>query len=259
MARNRHRNRNANRPPRFDINAAPRSASKLPSNLRAAFLAKAGEKAKATPALPTIFKPQSEEDENGPDIPEFELKVEAPPEPIDPAEAAIRLRADARLRAHRDRIDTLKPGLPAFYRNAAGVRVAEIRLTEPTRFGQTSLQGHSDMEVARVLDGVRKKLSDPMLLRGPGTIDAIDELAAALHAEAPHLRAVSQAVRESALHHIRHGAVWFQIKPILVVGPPGSGKSHCARALGRLTGLPCKILDGASMTSPVPLTGLDGS
>jgi hypothetical protein len=66
-------------------------------------------------------------------------------------------------------------------------------------------------------------------------------------------------VRESASQHVRHGAVWFQIKPILVVGPPGSGKSHFARALARRTGLPCKVLDGASMTSPVPLTGLDGS
>jgi hypothetical protein len=177
-------------------------------------LAKAGGKERATPALPTIFKPQSEEDENGRDIPEFDLKVEAPPEPIDPAKEAIRLRADARLRAHRDRIDTLKPGLPAFYRNKAGVHVAEIRLTEPTRFGKTNLQGHSDMEVARVLDGVRKKLSDPMLLSGPGTLDAIDELAAILHKDAPHLRVLSKAVRQSASQHVRNGAVWFQIKPI---------------------------------------------
>jgi hypothetical protein len=259
MARNRRRHRNASRPPRFDINAPSSSRSKLPPNPRAAILAKAGGKERATPALPTIFKPQGEEAENGPDIPEFDPEDEHPPEPIDPVEEAMRLRAEARLRAHRDRIGNLQPGLPAFYRNRSGVRVAEIRLTEPTRFGQTKLQGHSDMEVARVLDGVRKKLSDPMLLSGPGTIDAIDELAAALHKYAPHLRTLSQTVRESASQHIRNGAVWFQIKPILVVGPPGSGKSHFARSLARRTGLPCKVLDGTSMTSPVPLIGLDGS
>lgn len=259
MARKKNRKRNNDRPPFCAVNAAPHATGKLPTDPRAARVAKRSAAAKAAAAPPTIFRPQSEQDANGPDMPVFDPDDALEPETLNLVEEAIRLRAEARLRAHRDRIDTLTPGLPALYRNAAGKRVAEIRLTERSQFGLTSLKGHSDMDVARILDGVRTRLSDPMLLCGPGSIESIDELAAALHAEAPHLRALSQAIRQSASLHIRNGAVWFQIKPILVVGPPGSGKSHFARMLARLSGLPCKVLDGASMTSPVPLTGLDGS
>ena len=258
MARKKNRRRNNDPSPSYDVDAAANPSSKLPTDLPAT-RAKRSAATKAAVAPPTIFKPQSEADANGQDMPVFDLDDALEPQAIDPGEEALRRRAEARARAHRDRIDNLKPGLPAFYRNAAGERIAEIRLTERSQFGLTILKGHSDMDVARVLDGVRTRLSDPLLLCGPGSIESIDELAAALHAEAPHLRALSQAIRQSASLHVRNGAVWFQIKPILVVGPPGSGKSHFARMLARLTGLHSKVLDGASMTSPVPLTGLDGS
>lgn len=68
--------------------------------------------------------------------------------------------------------------------------------------------------------------------------------------------AITHMAEQLALHRMRQGAV-FQPPPMLLLGPPGVGKSHFAQALAKLLGSTVHTLQLASQTSGWVLGGLD--
>ncbi|MBK1669032.1 hypothetical protein CKO28_13420 [Rhodovibrio sodomensis] len=69
-----------------------------------------------------------------------------------------------------------------------------------------------------------------------------------LRSEFPWMTGAIDAIEADAALFERYGAGHFRFRPILLVGPPGTGKSRFARRLGELAGVPSRRLNagGAS-------------
>lgn len=139
----------------------------------------------------------------------------------------------------------------------AGQKVTRIRVFDAA--AKPEAQATGGTEADRAIRRLHVQLTQLMLLAGPSDEDALDRLIAGLHADAPHLRAVTRAIHTMARANHYAGHPWLKWSPLLIVGEPGSGKTWLARELAERCNLPHLQLDGASMTSPAPLTGLDGS
>lgn len=95
-------------------------------------------------------------------------------------------------------------------------------------------------------------------LVGPRTEHQVDQMAAALHAQAPNFSPVTEAIRRSAQASIRGGAKWLQFKPILIESDPGLGKTRFAHLLGEASRLEMIYLDCSLMTTTGSLISTDG-
>lgn len=96
-------------------------------------------------------------------------------------------------------------------------------------------------------------------LTGPGTSNDVDELAAKVFAQAPNFALAIEAIRQSALVHIRGGARWLQIRPLVIESSPGSGKTRLMHILAEASGLPLVYLDCAAMTNLSPIISQDST
>lgn len=117
--------------------------------------------------------------------------------------------------------------------------------------------GGSDPEGFKEKFGLKLDAAKPVKLAGPATPHAIDEVTSALYARAPAFGTFLQAMRESAHLALARGANFFRFGPMLVVSPPGLGKTTLTHLLAEETGLPLIYLDGATMMTTVSLTGGD--
>lgn len=81
------------------------------------------------------------------------------------------------------------------------------------------------------------------------------KIAAALRAEAPWMDAAVDIVAEHVVMSLWAGRPWIAVPPILLVGPPGAGKSHFARRLGELSGCEDAVLSFAGINSNAELAG----
>lgn len=61
-------------------------------------------------------------------------------------------------------------------------------------------------------------------------------IATTLRGEAPWLGGAIDLIAEQAAMSLWTGKPWLSLKPLLLVGPPGAGKTHFARRLGELSG-----------------------
>ncbi|MGV8952632.1 MAG: ATP-binding protein, partial [Cypionkella sp.] len=109
--------------------------------------------------------------------------------------------------------------------------------------------------VRRLIEG----LGEIKDLKGPDTSDAVDEFAAKVFAEAPNFGQAIEAIRQSAQVHIRRGARWLQIRPLVIESGPGSGKTRLVHLLAEASGLELVYLDCAAMTTLTPILSQDGS
>lgn len=141
-----------------------------------------------------------------------------------------------------------------------GRTITRVRITARAK-GDDAVDrlGGGDSKSNEAIERLQQGLSKPMTLGGPTTPEAIDELAAALHAEAPHFRLATGKLYPRARTHIEAGTPWLAHPPLLLVGAPGIGKSQWARRLAALARLPATVIDAGAMTSPAPLIGIDGS
>lgn len=80
-------------------------------------------------------------------------------------------------------------------------------------------------------------------------------ITAALRAEAPWLAAAIDRLGEQAAMNQWAGKPWLSFRPMLLVGPPGAGKTHLARRIGALSGCGDAILSFAGVNSSNELAG----
>jgi hypothetical protein len=97
----------------------------------------------------------------------------------------------------------------------------------------------------------------PLKLIGPPNEHAVDVVVSALFERAPAFGSFLQALRDSAHLSLAHGANYFHFRPLLVVSPPGMGKTTTVRSLAAAAGLPLIYLDGSTMMTTVDLMGGD--
>lgn len=80
-------------------------------------------------------------------------------------------------------------------------------------------------------------------LNGPASVHEADELASQLMDEMPWMQPVIKPIWQDARQHLSRGGHGLWHRPLIVVGPPGIGKSHFARRLAELASLPTLKID----------------
>ncbi|MBS4011472.1 MAG: AAA family ATPase [Roseovarius sp.] len=116
--------------------------------------------------------------------------------------------------------------------------------------GLTSVKSESRPAImALARDGAR--------LSGPSAEDDVYRLAAALHAESPWMRDVSAWMMHQMLRHVAAGGRGFALPPVILGGPPGIGKSHYARTLAKLVGVPVRMIDVGGGTAGFRIVGTE--
>ncbi|WP_165937581.1 AAA family ATPase [Antarcticimicrobium sediminis] len=88
-----------------------------------------------------------------------------------------------------------------------------------------------------------KTVAEGVLLNGPSTVHAVDEMASRLMHEMPWMQPVIKPIWQDARQHIARGGLGLWHRPVIVAGPPGIGKSHFARRIATLSRLPKLTID----------------
>ena len=120
-------------------------------------------------------------------------------------------------------------------------------------------RGADDRRDRHAVRRLVERLGEIKDLTGPGTSDEVDEFAAKVFAQAPNFGRVIEAIRQSAQVHVRRGARWLQIQPLVIESGPGSGKTRIVHLLAEASGLPLVYLDCAAMTNTSPIISQDGT
>ncbi|QFT61916.1 AAA family ATPase [Roseivivax sp. THAF30] len=94
-------------------------------------------------------------------------------------------------------------------------------------------------------------------LTGPCTLHAVDEWAAALHEASPWMSEVGTFLMRHMRRAVEKGRFGLSIPPILLVGPPGDGKTTYARLIAELSGTPFRQIDVGSGSAGFRITGLE--
>jgi len=88
-----------------------------------------------------------------------------------------------------------------------------------------------------------KTVEGGISINGPKSVHAVDELASRLMHEMPWMQPVIKPIWQDARQHISGGGQGLWHRPLIVVGPPGIGKSHFARRISELSHLPTLKVD----------------
>ncbi|CAM3288929.1 AAA+ ATPase domain-containing protein [Sphingomonas antarctica] len=89
----------------------------------------------------------------------------------------------------------------------------------------------------------------------PSRIGGEPRIAAALRDEAPWLAEAIDSIADQVAMSLWAGQPWLSLRPMLLVGPPGAGKTHFARRLGELSGCGDAVLSFAGVNSNAELAG----
>ena len=177
------------------------------------------------------------------------------PEPDDDEALQDLMRSDFVIEAH-DRTIVGKPRAVALQ----GLDQPFVRLaSNPGLAEQEARRGAGDRRDHLAVHRLAERLSEIKTLSGPWTTHQIDELAAALFAEASNFAPVVEAIRRSAQLIIRRGARWLQFRPIIIQSGSGIGKTRFAHRLAELSGLQLVYLDCAAMTNLSPILSQDAT
>lgn len=101
-----------------------------------------------------------------------------------------------------------------------------------------------------------RALAKDLPMSGPETLHEVEELAAELHAEAPWLRDATTHIWTSMRENLDAGRGPC-IKPVLIYGPPGSGKTSIARALARGMGAASAEIDVGAGAAGFRISGTE--
>jgi hypothetical protein len=114
--------------------------------------------------------------------------------------------------------------------------------------GTAHLKREEKQRLATVSDGVRA-----IAIR---TEARADEIAAGLHAQMPWMAPATEVAWHAMRRCAQEGAPVFRLPPMLLVGPPGIGKSHWSRALAATLGVPTTLVDAAAEAASFSVAGL---
>lgn len=82
-----------------------------------------------------------------------------------------------------------------------------------------------------------------------------DELAAELHADMPWMGPATEIVWQAMRRSVREGWPGLRLPPLLLDGPPGIGKSHWARRLGEVIGVPATVVEATGENASFGVVG----
>jgi len=105
---------------------------------------------------------------------------------------------------------------------------------------------HSDLETY-------KALAKPVPLRG-GDKD-LESIVEQLHREFPWMQNAIDRVADDLSLCSLGPQPWIRIRPLLLVGPPGSGKSRFARRLAEMIGTGCQLISASGSSDDRSLVG----
>ncbi|WP_299928806.1 AAA family ATPase [uncultured Pelagimonas sp.] len=106
----------------------------------------------------------------------------------------------------------------------------------------------SDRELLEVLrDGVDLRMLE--------NEHQADEIASALHVEMPWMAAATERVWKDLRASVRRGDPGVRLSPLLLVGPPGIGKSHWARLLGQHLSVPTTVVEATNEPASFVVNG----
>lgn len=118
---------------------------------------------------------------------------------------------------------------------------------------------HSKMTSTRQLKAEDRKLLEPLRdgvsVSNIDTEHEADEIAAALHAEYPWLGRATEHVWHSMRHSVQTGNPALRIRPLLLDGPPGIGKTAWAQSLAKLMKVQNFRLDATTDPASFGLVG----
>jgi len=82
-----------------------------------------------------------------------------------------------------------------------------------------------------------------------------DVIASILHEEMPWMAPATERVWHEMRRSVRSGEQGLRLRPLLLDGPPGIGKSHWARLLGDLVGVPSTVVEATSENASFGIVG----
>jgi hypothetical protein len=117
--------------------------------------------------------------------------------------------------------------------------------------GRASGMGHLDRTDREVLEVFRGGVE----LVAVKTEHRADEIASALHSEMPWMSSATERIWQDMRSSVRRGDLAPRISPLLLVGPPGIGKSHWARLLGDLMRVPTTVIEATNESASFAVAG----
>lgn len=106
-------------------------------------------------------------------------------------------------------------------------------------------------------EAIRKRLAIKYRVLGWTDRHEIDEVFSELYTAAPWLAEPIQWLWESQLPNLDDDRRKIGFPPLLLVGPPGCGKTHIARMLGDIVGLKTARIDMSARSSAFDITGIE--
>ena len=113
-----------------------------------------------------------------------------------------------------------------------------------------------DSSVATIRNRLLNKMRGPIPLRGPEREHLADLLFARLHAAAPWMAELTEALWKEARVAAAPGR-GLAFRPTLLVGPKGCGKSTYAAKLAHMAGVPFLRIDAASGLASFAVAGVE--
>lgn len=92
-------------------------------------------------------------------------------------------------------------------------------------------------------------------LKSVETEHRADEIASALHTEMPWMAPATERVWQDMRASVRAGDPAPRLSSLLLVGPPGIGKSFWARLLGKMLGVPTTVIEATGEPASFSVTG----
>jgi len=117
--------------------------------------------------------------------------------------------------------------------------------------GRSSKMGHLDRDDREKLAMFR----DGIELKAICSEHQADEIASELHTEMPWMAQANERVWKELRASARKGDPGVRLTPMLLIGPPGIGKSHWAQLLGQYLSVPTTVVEATNEPASFSITG----